>query len=1151
MSGFAQGAAKDISSRLLAVEGKVEVAPAGSAAWTDGLTNQTLQNGDRVRTGVRSRVTIQLSDRSILRVNELTTLEIRPPQSAGASSSFEMKSGASYFFNRERPGAVEFRTPLASGAIRGTEFHLLVAENGRTEVALLDGLVDLSNELGTANLASGEQGIVEPGQPPRKTAMLDASSIIQWALYYPAILDVDELGLADAEKNALTDSLTAYRAGDLLAAQTSYPENRQPASDPEKIYRAATLLSVGNVAQATQAIQNVASPLADAVRQMVSTVKGQPVSRGPSLTLASEWMAESYALQAQSKLDESLRAAKNAVAKSPNSGFAWARVAELEFSFAHTVEAQRALEKSLTLSPRNAQAHALQGFVLASQGKFVSAEKSFDEAIALDPALANGWLGRGLVRIRRGQGEEGRQDLQVAATLEPQRSILRSYLGKAWSQTHIGKPWGRAEDTARAEKELRLAQKLDENDPTPWLYSAILAEQQNKVNEAVRDLEHSQELNDNRSIFRSRLLLDQDKAIRSVNLARIYQDAGMTDWSVREASRAVSYDYGNFSAHQFLANSYEALRDPKQINLRYEAPAVSEYFIANLLAPVGATPLSATVSQQEYTRLFEHDHIGVASSTEYFSSGDWIQQGVQYGHIGKTDWALEAAYRTENGQRFNNDLERTDYTVKVRQQITPRDTVYFEGQHSELESGDVIQYYNQNSANRTTRIREVQNPNLFVGYHHEWSPGNHTLALVGRLDDTFGSRSQAGAIELNRDANGDIFSTRLRPFNTGYHNDIEGYTAELQQILTLSSHTIVFGGRVQSADSDARDVMALVPGTFPGSGVYPTRLHVSNGDIERESVYVYDMWQVCEPLHFTAGLTYDHLSYPNNQELSPLSRGDEDQSRLSPKAGFILMPVKDTTLRGAYTRSLGGVFFDNSFRLEPTAVAGFNQSFRSLAPESVVGNIPGTRFETFGLGFDQKFCSETYLTVVGEVLNSQATRTIGVFNRLSGQIVAVPSSTPAQVDYRERSLSVALNQLVGDNWAFGARYRLTEADINERLRQIPRSINNPGAIDANVDNEALLHQVQLYASYSHRCGFFSDLQAVYSAQDNRHYAPSLTGDNFWQLNAFAGYRFWQRHAEVRLGVLNITDRDYKLNPLTLYSELPRERTFYASFRFYF
>ena len=63
------------------------------------------------------------------------------------------------------------------------------------------------------------------------------------------------------------------------------------------------MLSVGQVEQATQLVQNISSPLADALRQMVETVKGHPQSRGDSLTLASEWMAESYALQAQSKLE--------------------------------------------------------------------------------------------------------------------------------------------------------------------------------------------------------------------------------------------------------------------------------------------------------------------------------------------------------------------------------------------------------------------------------------------------------------------------------------------------------------------------------------------------------------------------------------------------------------------------------------------------------------------------------------------------------------------------------------------------------------------------------------------------------------------------------------------------------------------------------
>ena len=74
-----------------------------------------------------------------------------------------------------------------------------------------------------------------------------------------------------------------------------------------------------------------------------------------------------------------------------------------------------------------------------------------------------------------------------------------------------------------------------------------------------------------------------------------------------------------------------------------------------------------------------------------------------------------------------------------------------------------------------------------------------------------------------------------------------------------------------------------------------------------------------------------------------------------------------------------------------------------------------------------------------------------------------------------------------------------------------------------------------------------------SMSDRNHWplTPARPGDNFWQLNVFAGYRFPHRRAEVRLGVLNLTDRDYRLNPLNLVSEPPRERTFYASFRFAF
>src|SRR6516225_4818558 len=125
-------------------EGRVEVARKGSASWTAAQTNEVLHTGDRLRTGSRSRAALRWSELSVARVAELTTLEIRPPAKATDKPQMELRSGATYFFSREKPTEIQFHTPVASGAIRGTEFNLAVAENGRTELALLDGEVDMA-----------------------------------------------------------------------------------------------------------------------------------------------------------------------------------------------------------------------------------------------------------------------------------------------------------------------------------------------------------------------------------------------------------------------------------------------------------------------------------------------------------------------------------------------------------------------------------------------------------------------------------------------------------------------------------------------------------------------------------------------------------------------------------------------------------------------------------------------------------------------------------------------------------------------------------------------------------------------------------------------------------------------------------------------
>src|SRR6266853_651498 len=369
------GAPDNPTCVLVEKEGKVEVARKGSAAWSPAEINGKLQLGDRLRTGSRSRATLRWSELSTVRVSELTSMEIQPPAKATDKPQLDLRSGAAYLFSREKPTEIQFRTPVASGAIRGTEFNLEVAEDGRTILSLLDGEVDLSNEQGAAKLSSGEQGTVQTGSAPKKTALIDAVNVIQWALYYPAVIDPDELGLADQEQQTFKDSLAAYRNGDLLMAVSSFPENAVPASDPTRTLHDALLLAVGRVDQAESDLKGVqnSSPLATALRELIAAVKHQALVPLATPSTGSEWLARSYYCQSRGQLPQALVTAREAVAKSPRFGAAWIRVAELEFGFDHTDEALKALNRGLELSPRNAEGLALRGFLLSAKNQFADA----------------------------------------------------------------------------------------------------------------------------------------------------------------------------------------------------------------------------------------------------------------------------------------------------------------------------------------------------------------------------------------------------------------------------------------------------------------------------------------------------------------------------------------------------------------------------------------------------------------------------------------------------------------------------------------------------------------------------------------------------------------------------------------------------------
>jgi len=1133
---------------IVQAQGRVKLMPAGSTTWVLTQTNQPLHVGDRLRTDTQSRVVIQWSDLSVVRLGPLTEMLVLAPDHPDSLPGLQILKGVLSFFHRETPGRIRILSRGATAGVKGTELVMAVSETNSTErvvLSVIDGVVEFANAQGALQLTNRQQAVAEPGRPPMRTAGFTANNLLQWCFYYPAVLDLGDLSLTPDETEALAASLAAYRSGDLLRALATYPANRLPASDAERLYHAALLLSVGEVAQTEVELDALSANvqkerLAAALRTLIAAVKRSPRSTEVSPELATELLAESYYQQSRSTDEEALKSAlqlaRRATVVSPQFGFAWERVAELEFGFGHIQEATRALDRSLEVSPLNAEALALKGFLSAASGDIAAATKWFDRAIRTDAALGNAWLGRGLCRIRQGDAEGGRADLLIAAAQEPQRALLRSYLGKAYAN---------AGDIARASHELGLSKQLDPADPTPWLYSALLLNNDYRTADAIHDLERSQQLNENRAVYRSRLLLDQDQAVRSANLASIFEDAGMRDVSARESARAVSFDYANFSSHLNLASSYNQLRDPTRFNLRFESQWFNEHLLASLLAPVGAGSLSQNLSQQEYSQLFAEKRFGLKSTTEYFGDGEWRQAASQFGTLGQTSYALDLEHQHKDGGRVNNDLDRIEWYTRIKQQLGQQDSVLLLVKYQDYEAGDNFQYYDPDASARPDfRVTETQTPLLLAGWHHEWSPGVHTLFLGGRRIIKK-QMSDRGVNQLAAIVNPPNFfdPTNVVPFDVRYRSEFETYTAEFNQIFQRVRHTDILGARFQSGSFTSSASLDNPPPGLASLFTLPVN-SATDSSFRRGSLYAYHHWELVDNLMLIGGLAYDVLDYPANFRRPSLESSESHKEHWSPKAAMIWDLSPRVRVRGIFSQAVGGVSYDESVRLEPTQLAGFSQSFRSLISESLAGSVEAPVYQIAGVALDFRPGTNTWLSLQTEALEQEATRDFGIFDLNftppPGFPVGSPANTREHLDYHEWHARVVLNQIVGREWFLQAQYQFTRSELESSLPTISAT---PG-FDRTTTSSANLHQAGLAAMWRSPGGFFSRGEFWWFAQQLGGEGPQPSGDSFPQLNFYVGYRFPKRRAELTVGVLNLTDQDYRLSPLNYYLEMPRERVLY-------
>jgi outer membrane receptor protein involved in Fe transport len=185
-----------------------------------------------------------------------------------------------------------------------------------------------------------------------------------------------------------------------------------------------------------------------------------------------------------------------------------------------------------------------------------------------------------------------------------------------------------------------------------------------------------------------------------------------------------------------------------------------------------------------------------------------------------------------------------------------------------------------------------------------------------------------------------------------------------------------------------------------------------------------------------------------------------------------------------------------------------------------------------------------------EWLRSDGERQIAVMtNSTSLPLPDRLSALREQLDYEERALAVYAHQLFGELFAVGLRYRLTETELDTRLPGLDSAVT--GLEGFTRDDTARLHTWQITGRWTHPGGTFAEWRSEWYHQERWDHDGHGPSEEFWQHDLFVGYRLPQRHAEIRLGILNLADADYRLNPLSRHRGLPRERTFTADLRLNF
>ena len=140
--------AKAQPARITAVQAVAQKNSVDNPAWVNAPVGADLRTGDKLRTGKRSKSDVKFTDGSLIRLGQLSTLEIDGDRQAKLA-------GGQLLFSFLKPGRIV--AGAAAAEIKGTVGIITVKDDKSVEYALYSGSLDVVSALEKVHLKPGQE----------------------------------------------------------------------------------------------------------------------------------------------------------------------------------------------------------------------------------------------------------------------------------------------------------------------------------------------------------------------------------------------------------------------------------------------------------------------------------------------------------------------------------------------------------------------------------------------------------------------------------------------------------------------------------------------------------------------------------------------------------------------------------------------------------------------------------------------------------------------------------------------------------------------------------------------------------------------------------------------------------------------------------